>query len=91
MAKAPRKTKLRCCASCEWIYKGFDKECPKCAFVSYSAHYVYGGKAYRYAITQEPWMTRKMANYRHQLMKEIPKVKPKEIKWLPDESCGGSR
>lgn len=48
------QAKLRVCAKCEWIFKG-EMSCPKCGFAYYSARYVYGNKAYRYEITQEPW------------------------------------
>ena len=73
---------LRCCASCEWIFQrdhnkidneeenyGFD--CPKCKWVSYAAHYVYGKKCYRYAKTQEPWLNKKLEAYREKLFNEI--------------------
>lgn len=70
--------KLFVCASCEWIFKQPNKSedsfgCPKCSFGYYSAHYVYGNKAYRYAKTQEPWLRKKMANYETELQKEIEK------------------
>jgi len=75
----PRKVNLRCCARCEWIYSGFDKSCPKCDFVSYSARYVHGNKAYKFSVTQEPWLERKLMDYRLELLKEIP-VPKKELK-----------
>ena len=64
------KAKLRVCASCEWIYKE-DSDCPKCGFASYSARYVYGKRAYRFAKTQEPWKQRKLAEYKLKLNEEI--------------------
>ena len=70
--------KLRACASCEWIYKveNGDIGCPKCGFPSYSAHYVYGKKAYKYAKTQKPWKDRKMDKYEMKLNEEIRKTNP---------------
>lgn len=63
-------SKLRVCASCEWIYRGI-KPCPKCFFGSYGARKVYGNKAYRYAVTQQPWKDKKMFDYGIKLDKEI--------------------
>lgn len=57
--------------SCEWIYKGDQTCCPKCGWPSYSAHYVYGNKAYRYKLTQKPWRDKKMATYSGELDKII--------------------
>lgn len=55
---------LRCCASCEWIFKLTGTEmCPKCGFAHYGAHYVYGSKCYSYAKTQKPWIDKKMTAY----------------------------
>jgi len=51
---------LRVCMHCEWIYKGDPTRCPLCTWPSYGAHYAYGDKAYRLAITQEPWKKRKL-------------------------------
>lgn len=64
------KAKLRVCASCEWIFND-GVGCPKCQFGSYGAHYVYGKKAYRYALTQQPWYDRKMAEYSCKLISEV--------------------
>ena len=75
----PRKANLRCCCHCQWIYSGIDKGCPKCEWPSYSARYVFGNKAYRFAVTQEPWLERKLMDYRMELLKEIP-VPKKERK-----------
>lgn len=61
---------LRCCASCEWIFKG-GIECPKCGFGSYTAHCVYGKKCYRYSKTQQPWFDKKLAIYASKLYAEI--------------------
>ena len=83
----PRKVNLRCCASCKWIYKGFDKSCPKCDFASYSARYVFGNKAYKFSVTQEPWLEDRMTDYRMKLLKEIPvpiKVKKLDLKNIND-------
>lgn len=65
--------KLRICASCEWIFKqkGDNPECPKCSFGSYSARYVYGNKAYRYAKSQKPWFDKKMHKYAYVLQRTI--------------------
>lgn len=67
---AQQRANLRCCARCEWIYEG-PRECPKCSFASYGARYVYGNKAYRYKVTQKPWLNRKMARYEMRLLNEI--------------------
>lgn len=64
------KAKLRCCASCEWIYEG-SQDCPKCGFGSYGARFVYGSKAYRYKLSQEPWKRRKVNAYLVKLQDEI--------------------
>ena len=71
------KAELRVCASCEWIFKG-NSSCPQCGFMSYSAHYVYGRKAYRYAQTQEPWMEKKIQRYRASLLETIEEARRKE-------------
>ena len=69
------KAKLRVCASCEWIFlKSEDTPvsgCPKCGFGHYGARFVYGDKCYRYAISQEPWLRRKVADYKGTLLTEI--------------------
>jgi hypothetical protein len=68
---------LRVCASCEWIFHIEDADmCPKCGFGHYGARYVYGKKAYRYAITQKPWFDRKMGTYASKLYEEIKNSKP---------------
>ena len=78
------KAKLRVCASCEWIFNYDDltaNSCPKCQFAHYSARYVYGKKAYRFAVTQEPWMNKKLSEYDYKLRKEVQdtnKIKPKK-------------
>lgn len=64
------RAKLRCCASCEWIFQN-GVECPKCGFGSYGARYVYGNKAYRYKYTQEPWYQKKIDGYSLKLLSEI--------------------
>jgi len=64
MERSPQqRAALRCCASCEWIYKGAGRPCPQCGFVSYGARFIHGNKAYKYAITQQPWLDRKMEAY----------------------------
>jgi len=65
-----QRAKLRVCASCEWIFKG-NGDCPKCNFATYGARYVCGSKCYRYHKTQEPWIKRKMDEYRWSLQREI--------------------
>jgi len=69
---APKET-LRCCASCEWIFKALKEqpECPKCGFGSYTARYVHGKKCYRYAKTQTPWLEKKLFSYEMKLRCEI--------------------
>jgi len=79
-----RKTAaLRVCASCEWVFaagedaddedmeEGAKVGCPKCQFGSYSAHSVYGARCYRYAITQAPWVQRKLATCQMALAQEV--------------------
>ena len=65
--------KLRVCASCEWIFyiQENDKGCTECGFGHYSAHYVYGKKAYEYAKTQKPWYDKKLADYSFLLNQKI--------------------
>ena len=63
---------LRACASCEWIFLRTESEsCPKCGFAHYGARYLYGDKAYRFAKTQEPWLNRKINDYRCHFLLEI--------------------
>jgi len=104
--KQNKNADLRTCASCEWIFRlsdplpkekledGFRQgDCPQYQFGSYSAHYVYENRAYRYAISQKPWFNKKIDNYhfklRQQIEKENPiKPKPKRgklIKFNPSE------
>lgn len=69
------KAKLRVCASCEWIFR-LDEEttqngCPKCQFGHYGARYVYGDKAYQYAVTQKPWFDKKVMDFKLVLWDEI--------------------
>jgi len=77
-------TKLRVCASCEWIFKISypDIGCPKCGFAHYSARYVYDNDAYRYQYTQKPWMKRKLDNYRYKLLSEIEETGMKKFEKL---------
>ncbi len=74
--------KLFVCASCEWIFKKGDFNpdlggCPKCGFAYYSAHYVYGNKAYSLVKTQKQWLDKKLFAYEMELLKEIPIVEEK--------------
>ena len=76
--KARQKTALlRVCASCEWIFRWKDKsivsmsDCPKCGWASYGARFVYSDKCYKYAKTQEPWIEKKICQYRLKLMEEV--------------------
>ncbi len=64
---------LRCCASCEWVFKAVDNnpDCPKCGFGSYGARYVYGNAAYRFAKNQQPWLKKKLFLYEERLRMEI--------------------
>lgn len=72
-----QRAKLRVCASCEWIFKLKPRTplgttgCPRCGFAHYSAHYVYGKKAYAYSETQQPWRDKKLANYACKLDEKI--------------------
>jgi len=66
-----QKATLRVCMSCEWIYKGATKGCPKCGLPSYGARFVYGDKAYKYKKKQKPWFDKKMADYGSMLYEEI--------------------
>ena len=85
-----QRANLRVCMSCEWIYlkedsrneEGEDCGCPKCNWPSYGARFVYGDKAYRYAITQKPWFDKKMADLACKLHSEINKAncKPKRVR-----------
>ena len=74
---AQQRANLRCCASCEWIYKGL-RECPKCGFASYGARFVHGDRAYRYKKTQQPWMNRKLDKYTCKLLSEIENASGEE-------------
>ena len=71
MKRSPQqRAQLRTCASCEWVHTGFDG-CPKCGFATYGARWVYGNAAYRFKRTQEPWLNKKMQDYRFKLLDEI--------------------
>jgi hypothetical protein len=69
-----QKAELRVCASCEWIFKGAELPCPKCGFATYGARFVYGNKAYAFAITQKPWMEKRVESYKRTLLAEIQKT-----------------
>lgn len=73
MTSRQKIAKLRVCASCEWLFTLVTNEegCPKCGFAHYGARFVYGPKAYRYAVTQQPWADRKMREYAFKLSAEI--------------------
>jgi ribosomal protein L37AE/L43A len=86
--KSPQqRAALRVCMHCEWIFHKNDASeiggCPKCDWPSYGARFVYGDRAYRYALTQKPWYDRNMAEYSYKLDKEIREAraarKPKSI------------
>lgn len=66
---------VRCCASCEWIYRapavGTRTDCPKCGFASYGARFVHGPKCYAFEQTQQPWIERKVAAFRSELQGEV--------------------
>jgi predicted nucleic acid-binding Zn-ribbon protein len=71
---------LRCCASCQWIFKLTEKTvqtgCPRCGFGHYSARYVFGHRAYRYEKTQKPWLQgeiRKLKDVIRESNREITK------------------
>jgi len=73
-----KHAKLRVCASCEWVFylpAYTSIGCPKCGFAHYGARGVYGNKCYRYAKTQEPWLERKISDYKCELLKQIPVCK----------------
>jgi len=65
-----KTARLRVCMSCEWVFKDH-LLCPKCNFAHYGARFVYGDKCYRYAITQQPWLDKKVERYISKLQKEI--------------------
>ncbi len=69
-----KTAKLRMCASCEWVFKMPNeivcRNCPKCNFGSYGAHFVYGAKCYEYLETQSPWIEKKVDRYRVKLERE---------------------
>ena len=65
-----KNAKLRCCASCEWIFKG-GVECPKCGFGSYGARRVCGDAAYRLKRSQKRWFDKQMAKRASELEAEI--------------------
>ena len=76
MKRSPQqRANLRCCASCEWIYRGL-VDCPKCGFASYGAKYVHGNKCYKYEVTQQPWIERKVARFTYELMTEVRETSP---------------
>jgi hypothetical protein len=66
-----KHAKLFVCASCEWIFKTPDDGCPQCHFGYYTAHYVYGKKAYHNFKAQQPWIDRRVTNLLVQLHHEI--------------------
>jgi hypothetical protein len=76
MKKRRPITEYRVCASCEWIFRDVLTGCPKCDFVTYSAHYVYGKRAYRYVKTQEPYFKKKVSDFACKLLNEIEKTNP---------------
>lgn len=67
---------LRCCASCEWIFRLslHRNDCPKCGFASYGARYCFGVKAYAFARTQQPWLNRQITKLRSEIERTRDKV-----------------
>ena len=81
MKQSPQQhANLRTCASCEWIYNQSDYNpdcgCPQCGFGSYGARFVYGDKAYKYAVNQKPWLDKKLSRYESELLGVIAENKP---------------
>lgn len=78
----PKSNLLRVCASCEWLFKAknYSAECPNCGFGSYAASDVYGRKAYRYVISQKPWIDRKLGEYEWQLRQVVDKANKEHSK-----------
>jgi len=76
----PRRSPLRTCASCEWIWTSTDptRMCPMCGFGSYAASYVYGRKARQHAQTQEPWVRNQVSTF-HLLLAHAIKYRPKAV------------
>lgn len=65
---------LRCCASCEWIFRMKSKKdfgCPKCGCSSYGAKFVHGKRVYAFKLTQQPWIKRKIEEYTLKLFREV--------------------
>jgi hypothetical protein len=75
MKKKQGRGLLRCCGRCQWIFASREDGCPKCDFASYSAHYVFGKRAYSYALTQKPWFDIKMGEYAAKLLSEVEAYK----------------
>jgi hypothetical protein len=73
-----KQASLRCCASCQWIFKFNEKTkengCPKCGFGHYGARFALGDNVYRWHKTQKPWLDQKMDNYAGKLYSEINKT-----------------
>lgn len=75
---AQQRARLRCCASCEWIYlvrpktaEDNGRDCPKCGFAAYGARSVHGDRAYKFLITQAPWLKRSLARVEMELRSQI--------------------
>lgn len=80
-SETKKLTAWRVCASCEWVFKTLNNpSCPLCGFGSYSAHYVYGKKAYRYAKTQKPWKDKKLSAFEAKLDRKIQEMSPRVIR-----------
>lgn len=85
--KRQKIAKLRCCASCKWIFKLVDDNgCPKCGFAHYGARFALGDNVYRWHKTQKPWFDQKIDSYACKLFSEINKTndyveKEKFIDW----------
>ena len=78
MPSPQQRAKLRCCASCEWIYRATEQksDCPRCGFASYGARWVHGPRCYRFERTQEPWSDRQLAKRSTELYNEILEHSP---------------
>lgn len=77
-----KKAIIRCCASCEWIFRTpsvfncedgtvLENACPKCGFGHYPAVFVHGRRCYRLERTQEPYIQREIQKRHFQLQAEV--------------------
>lgn len=83
-----KTAKLRCCASCMWVFRSTPKTdqtgCPRCGFGHYGARYALGDACYRAEYTQGPWLRRKLAAEQERLQDIIARNQPpkKVARWL---------